>query len=118
MAIILILIVGFCVFVTAFVSDIEESLRQLNSDVIAAHEMKNLTKREQLKMKEKLFDIIAFHSESIRLTKRFSRTNQKLIMAYFLYATMCACSLFLQIHMVIDDKAFFCIAIVSFWCFF
>ena len=100
---VLILVVGFCIFVTAFVADIEESLRQLNSDVIAAHGNKKITKREKVKMKKKLFDIIKFHSESIGLTKRISNTNSSLILAFFLYVTCSACSLFLQIIIVIDE---------------
>ena len=99
---VLILFVGFCIFVTAFVSDIEESLRPFNSDFTAVRGIKNLNKRKQLKMKGKLFDIIEFHSESIGLTKRFSQTNKELILAFFLHATCCLCSTFLQISMVIE----------------
>lgn len=59
---ILILVVGFCSLVKAFILDIEENLIQLNEGVATAVEC------EQIKMKKKLFDIIEFHSESMWLS--------------------------------------------------
>lgn len=65
---ILILVVGFCSLVKAFILDIEENLIQLNEGVATAVECKHFPITQQIKMKKKLFDIIEFHSESMWLS--------------------------------------------------
>lgn len=54
---ILIMVVGFCSLVKAFILDIEENLIQLNEGVVEC--------KQQVKMMKKLFDVIEFHSESM-----------------------------------------------------
>lgn len=51
------MVVGFCSLVKAFILDIEENLIQLNEGVVEC--------KQQVKMMEKLFDVIEFHSESM-----------------------------------------------------
>lgn len=62
--IVLILNLGFCLIVTEFVSDIEISLRQLNEH-LNGPKSKEIT--NQIIIKNKLNDIIIFHSESMEL---------------------------------------------------
>lgn len=60
----LIIIIGLCSFVTDFVSDLEQDLRDLNSDLIG---IKNgiFPTADRIKIKTKLIDVIKFHSEAI-----------------------------------------------------
>lgn len=53
--------IGLCVFDTAFVSDIEEKLRQLNAKLIKADEKMSQI-YEKLEMEKIFIDVIKFHS--------------------------------------------------------
>lgn len=58
---------GFCWFVTTFVSDLEENLRELNAEIIAMEHMNGHNMR-RTKIKEKIVGIIQFHSEAKELS--------------------------------------------------
>lgn len=59
----MIVTIGFCLFVSAFVSDIEEKLRQFNEDVVAL-EGKKVTAKEHIMLTTKFSEIIEFHAEA------------------------------------------------------
>ncbi|XP_055296830.1 odorant receptor 22c-like [Sitodiplosis mosellana] len=107
---VLILVVGFCIFVRAFISDIQDNLLQLNEDFETEIDRLNLCTKERVELKEKLIGIIEFHSESIWFTNHFSDTNSSLILVFFLFTTISICNLFLQINMLFEDGNF-----VSIW---
>lgn len=55
--------IGYCLFVYAFVSDIEEKLLQLNENVVGL-DGKKLTARDQTMLMTKFSEIIEFHTEA------------------------------------------------------
>lgn len=57
----LILSIGFCMIMIEFVSDIEANLRHLNRKIVS---------KKKIDVKNKLFDIIEFHSEAIELSDK------------------------------------------------
>lgn len=58
---------GFSIFITDFVLDIEENLHHINNDLISVNKG-DLTELQQNHMKKNLFDIISFHSEAKMLS--------------------------------------------------
>lgn len=59
------LTVGFCLFVTDFILDLEENLRQLN-EIISTTSNDALNIEDHLEAREKFFGIIQFHAEAKR----------------------------------------------------
>lgn len=63
----LILIVGFCMFAVEFVHDIEENLKQLD-DYLLNSNKRELTKKERVNVKNRLINVMTFHSEAKELS--------------------------------------------------
>lgn len=67
----LLLILGFCYFLTDFVLDIEEHLQQLNETIIEKNNAK------YYKFQKKFIDFIQFHTESLQLSNGLNISNLK-----------------------------------------
>lgn len=65
---VMILIVGFSFFVSAFVLDIEKNVQQLNNDLIKSKN-RACTVNERIEMTKKLTKIIEFHSQATELSR-------------------------------------------------
>lgn len=57
--------ITFCLFVTDFISDLQENLLHLNESLIGT-ERKDQTIADEIKIKKSFIDIITFHSEAIK----------------------------------------------------
>lgn len=58
---ILTLTIGFCILADAFVSDLEENLRELQEDLLITEKMRT---KNEIAIKKKVIDFIQFHSEA------------------------------------------------------
>lgn len=68
---VLIITIGFCWFISDFIADIEEHLRQLNEDLPLINTSRNMTEAHHLvRMMQNLANVIRFHGEAKEL--RFS----------------------------------------------
>lgn len=109
---------GICCFLTDFILDLEENLRQL--DTKAKH-YKKLSPTKLIEMKTNFIDVIQFYGDSrelsyqiktsltnqiliktvfFRFMSRFSDINGTVIFAYMIFSVVSFCSLYLQIDAV------------------
>lgn len=61
------LTVGFCLFITSFANDIKEKINQFNKYIVSLEET-NLTSEQRVVCKEKISQIIQFHTEAKELS--------------------------------------------------
>lgn len=66
----IILTVGNCLFLIDFVSDIEDHLKKMDTDYVPI-KYGHRTADEEMKLRNRLSNIIRFHSESIKLKATF-----------------------------------------------
>lgn len=120
-AITLILTTGFCLYMCSFISDIQQCLHDLNEDIVIS-KTETLTHKQNVRLTNKLLEVIRFCIEArrwrneyyfenqknsnliflkIRFTECFSNTHGGIIFAYVLFALVSYGCIFLQIRMVL-----------------
>lgn len=103
----------FCLFIVCFVDELQEMLRQLNTDLLFAKHRK-LTAQEKIEMNKNLTDIIRFYGKarelsfhrwlyicsqslmflcSFRFTRLFSRTHNVTIFSYIVFSVTTFCNI-------------------------
>lgn len=79
--------IGFSLYLTDFISDLEANLKHLDLDLLTANRI-TFNLKERIKMKMVLFDVIRFHIEAKELSHQFLFKKTAFLNQFYVFSQL------------------------------